>query len=50
MLSGPKRFDYDEQHRAWFMHKEGEESNMRDLLNTELSDIFGRPIEVDLGG
>lgn len=31
------------------MIKEGELSTMRDLLENELSDIFGKPITVDLG-
>ncbi|PWN87831.1 Frataxin [Acaromyces ingoldii] len=47
--SGPKRFDYDRQKDTWFMIKEGELSTMRDLLENELSDIFGKPITVDLG-
>lgn len=47
--SGPKRFDFDRQKDTWFMIKEGELSTMRDLLENELSDIFGKPITVDLG-
>ena len=46
--SGPKRFDYDAEHNAWFMFKDGEESNLRDLLDTELSDIFGKQVRVRL--
>jgi frataxin len=47
--SGPKRFDYDAEHKAWFMLKDGQESNLRDLLNSELTKIFGKTVEVDLG-
>ncbi|UZJ53264.1 hypothetical protein CBS101457_002584 [Exobasidium rhododendri] len=47
--SGPKRFDYDSEQKAWFMLKDGEESNMRDLLDKELSQIFGREVKVNLG-
>lgn len=31
------------------MLKDGEESNLRDLLNNELSTIFGKDVAVDLG-
>lgn len=47
--SGPKRFDYDKAQNAWFMLKDGEEWNLRDLLNRELSQIFGKEIKVNLG-
>lgn len=48
-FSGPKRFEYDSKENAWFMLKEGEEWNMRELLNRELSQIFGKTVEVNLG-
>ncbi|PWN35110.1 Frataxin [Meira miltonrushii] len=47
--SGPKRFDYDSEHNEWFMHKDGEEWNFRNILNRELSEIFNKPITVDMG-
>lgn len=48
--SGPKRFDYDADHRVWFTYKDDQLYLLHELLNAELSDIFGIPVRVDLGG
>ncbi|BGP34785.1 Mitochondrial matrix iron chaperone [Rhodotorula toruloides] len=46
-ISGPKRFDYDLDHRVWFYHRDGD--LMHDLLNRELRELLGdETISVDL--
>ncbi|GAA5992176.1 hypothetical protein JCM10908_001805 [Rhodotorula pacifica] len=45
--SGPKRYDWDEQHRVWFYNRDGD--LLHDLLNRELREALGdESIEVDL--
>ncbi|EPQ26771.1 uncharacterized protein PFL1_05750 [Pseudozyma flocculosa PF-1] len=46
--SGPKRFDYDESHRAWFSLKEGQLVTLKELLDSELSRVFDTAVDVDL--
>ncbi|KAI8977043.1 Frataxin-like domain-containing protein [Mycotypha africana] len=43
-ISGPLRFDYDEKHQKWFYHRDFE--TLDNLLNTELSTIFGRKVDL----
>ncbi|CDR35735.1 RHTO0S01e05974g1_1 [Rhodotorula toruloides] len=46
-ISGPKRYDYDLDHRVWFYHRDGD--LMHDLLNRELRELLGdETISVDL--
>ncbi|GEM10861.1 frataxin [Rhodotorula toruloides] len=46
-ISGPKRYDYDLEHRVWFYHRDGD--LMHDLLNRELRELLGdKTISVDL--
>ncbi|GAA6009707.1 hypothetical protein JCM10207_004163 [Rhodosporidiobolus poonsookiae] len=46
-LSGPKRYDYDAEHKVWFYHRDGD--LLHDLLNRELRAALGdESIEVDL--
>ncbi|KAJ1022287.1 hypothetical protein NDA13_005198 [Ustilago tritici] len=44
--SGPKRFDYDADSKAWFCLKEGETSTLHELLQNELSEVFDAEVEV----
>lgn len=45
--SGPKRYDYDLEHRVWFYHRDGD--LMHDLLNRELRELLSdETISVDL--
>lgn len=45
--SGPKRYDWDQDHRVWFYHRDGD--LLHDLLNRELRELLGNErIEVDL--
>ncbi|GAA5869366.1 hypothetical protein JCM3774_004215 [Rhodotorula dairenensis] len=45
--SGPKRYDWDQDHHVWFYHRDGD--LLHDLLNRELREALGDPsIEVDL--
>lgn len=46
--SGPKRFDYDEQHDVWFVNKDGQTHELAPLLNAEFSAIFGRELALAL--
>lgn len=47
--SGPKRYDYDKEHRVWFYHRDGD--LFHDLLTRELRVLLEDPsIEVDLKG
>lgn len=39
--SGPKRFDYDIKAQRWICHKEGTSTWLDELLNKELSGLFG---------
>jgi hypothetical protein len=48
--SGPKRFDYDGTHGIWFWSKEGQVTTLKELLDTELSEVFATTVEVDLEG
>ncbi|BGP57698.1 hypothetical protein JCM8202_005482 [Rhodotorula sphaerocarpa] len=46
-ISGPKRYDWDQDHRVWFYHRDGD--LLHDLLNRELRELLGdERIEVDL--
>ncbi|CEL57536.1 Frataxin homolog, mitochondrial OS=Schizosaccharomyces pombe (strain 972 / ATCC 24843) GN=SPCC1183,03c PE=3 SV=1 [Rhizoctonia solani AG-1 IB] len=45
--SGPKRYDLDTTHNEWFYHRDN--STMRSLLEEELSEVFGQPIELNAG-
>ncbi|SYW85040.1 related to YFH1 - mitochondrial matrix iron chaperone [Ustilago bromivora] len=45
-FSGPKRFDYDADSKAWFCLKEGETSTLHELLQNELSEVFDAEVEV----
>ncbi|CAE6447935.1 unnamed protein product [Rhizoctonia solani] len=40
--SGPKRYDLDTTHNEWFYHRDN--TTMRSLLEEELSEVFGLPI------
>ncbi|KAI8143346.1 hypothetical protein BJV82DRAFT_515493 [Fennellomyces sp. T-0311] len=42
--SGPKRYDYDAEHKKWFYHRDNH--TLDGLLNEELSDIFGQQVDV----
>ncbi|KAJ1979248.1 Mitochondrial matrix iron chaperone [Dimargaris xerosporica] len=42
--SGPKRFDYDAEHRVWFYGRDY--TTLHGLLNHELSEIVGQPVSV----
>ena len=44
--SGPKRFDYDADSKAWFCLKEGETSTLHELLQDELSQVFDTQVEL----
>ncbi|SOV01690.1 related to YFH1 - mitochondrial matrix iron chaperone [Ustilago sp. UG-2017a] len=44
--SGPKRFDYDADSKAWFCLKEGETSTLHELLQNELSEVFDAEFDV----
>ncbi|PWN50144.1 Frataxin [Violaceomyces palustris] len=48
--SGPKRFDYDREHKVWFSNKEGEVVSLKELLDSELSVAFDSPVDVPLSG
>ena len=45
-FSGPKRFDYDADSKAWFCLKEGETSTLHELLQNELSEVFDAEFDV----
>ncbi|KAH9921947.1 uncharacterized protein BXZ73DRAFT_104209 [Epithele typhae] len=45
-LSGPKRYDYVPEDDGWVYSRDARSLN--DLLNQELSDIFGRTIDLRL--
>ncbi|KAI9319259.1 hypothetical protein BX666DRAFT_2025572 [Dichotomocladium elegans] len=42
--SGPKRYDYDAEQKKWFYHRD--DQTLDELLNTELSNIVGQPINI----
>ncbi|KAG2216587.1 hypothetical protein INT45_004508 [Circinella minor] len=42
--SGPKRYDFDKEHKKWFYHRDNH--TLDELLNEELSEIFGQSIDV----
>lgn len=44
--SGPKRFDFDADSNTWFCLKEGETSTLDQLLQDELSLVFGTEVQV----
>lgn len=44
VYSGPVRYDYDEEHKKWFYHRDNH--TLDELLNKELSEIFDRPVNV----
>lgn len=44
--SGPKRYDYDVKHAAWFYHRDG--TTLKELLDAELAEITGEPVNVPL--
>ena len=44
VASGPKRYDYDADQKKWFYHRDNH--TLDELLNEELSDVFGHPIDV----
>lgn len=44
MRSGPKRYDYDEEHKKWFYHRDNH--TLDELLNTELSEILDKPVNI----
>ncbi|KAI3617704.1 hypothetical protein CBS9595_003613 [Malassezia furfur] len=46
--SGPKRFDYDAEKDAWFTYKDGQLYLLHELLDTELSAVFGKTLTVEL--
>ncbi|PWN40064.1 Frataxin-like protein [Ceraceosorus guamensis] len=48
--SGPKRFDYDTSAKQWFSNKEGITVTLQELLDEELSAVFGFDVNVDLHG
>lgn len=43
-ISGPKRYDYDLVHKKWFYHRDN--TTLDELLNNELSTIFGTKVDV----
>ncbi|EAU93309.1 hypothetical protein CC1G_08622 [Coprinopsis cinerea okayama7 len=43
-VSGPKRYDYDEELDDWIYLRDGQP--MGDLLNTELSQALGMPVNL----
>ncbi|KAJ1660759.1 hypothetical protein IWQ61_000372 [Dispira simplex] len=43
-ISGPKRYDYDTAHAAWFYQRDG--STLGELLNQELGALFHRSVDV----
>ncbi|KAH9890908.1 Frataxin [Cubamyces lactineus] len=45
-FSGPKRYDYVEEQDDWVYSRDGR--SLSDLLNQELSDAFGRDIDLGL--
>ncbi|KAN0062689.1 Mitochondrial matrix iron chaperone [Thecaphora frezii] len=47
-ISGPKRFDYDEQHNLWFSLKEGQLTTLKQLLDAELTRVFDTHVDLDL--
>ncbi|WFC95894.1 ferroxidase [Malassezia brasiliensis] len=46
--SGPKRFDYDAEKDVWFTYKDGQLYLLHELLDAELSAVFGKPLTVEL--
>ncbi|KAI9259681.1 hypothetical protein BDA99DRAFT_465447 [Phascolomyces articulosus] len=42
--SGPKRYDYDTEHKKWFYHRDNH--TLDELLNEELSQVFGQTVDV----
>lgn len=45
-FSGPKRYDYSETADDWLYSRDGRA--MGELLNEELSEVFGRKIDLEL--
>ncbi|RIA90209.1 hypothetical protein C1645_693748, partial [Glomus cerebriforme] len=45
-ISGPKRYDFDSKHKKWFYHRDN--STLDELLNEELSTIFGTKVNISL--
>ncbi|KAI9230515.1 MAG: hypothetical protein DHS80DRAFT_21312 [Piptocephalis tieghemiana] len=43
-LSGPKRYDFDEEHRRWFYSHD--QTTLDALLSEELSQLLGQPIRI----
>ncbi|CAO3652988.1 unnamed protein product [Mucor hiemalis] len=43
-VSGPQRYDFDEQHHTWFYHRDNH--TLQEVLNTELSAAFGYTIDL----
>ncbi|KAI8050137.1 uncharacterized protein B0P05DRAFT_563228 [Gilbertella persicaria] len=43
-ISGPQRYDFDEKHHKWFYHRDNH--TLDQVLNTELSNAFGHPIDL----
>ncbi|KAF9651389.1 Frataxin [Thelephora ganbajun] len=43
-MSGPKRYDYSEENDDWFYSRDG--VALSDLLNSEVSQIVGRQVEL----
>ena len=44
IISGPKRYDFDKEHKKWFYHRDNH--TLDELLNEELSVVFGQPVDV----
>lgn len=46
--SGPKRFDYDAEQHTWFCLKEGQLHTLKQVLDSELQDVFALPVDLPI--
>lgn len=46
LFSGPKRYDYSEDNDTWLYSRDSR--SLGELLNEELSKIFGFPVELGI--